>query len=168
LTEQLTTISAEQPMIGALMRMPSEAISARIVAGLHEAGFTDIVSAHLNVLRYPGPESRRPSDLAAEAGMTKQAMNYLLGQLQVLGYLTRKDDPNDQRSKRICLTARGVAVRRAIRRTVREIEGELERELGSDHFALVCELLTRLNDTELVRSHFRRQLDQPRPARIAR
>ena len=33
------------------------------------------------------------------SGTTKQAMNYLLGQLQQLGYLSRDDDPDDQRSK---------------------------------------------------------------------
>jgi hypothetical protein len=53
------------------------------------------------VLRYPGAEHRRPSELAADARMTKQAMNYLLGQMQRLGYLTRDDDPDDQRFKRV-------------------------------------------------------------------
>jgi hypothetical protein len=76
------------PLIGALLRMPLDAVVARILAGLHEAGFTDLVPAHFPVLRYPGPENRRPSELAAEARMTKQAMNYLLGQMQQLGYLT--------------------------------------------------------------------------------
>jgi hypothetical protein len=33
--------------------------------------------------------------------MTKQAVNYLLGQMEQLGYLTRNADPEDQRSKRI-------------------------------------------------------------------
>ena len=36
--------------------------------------------------------------------MTKQALNYLLGQLEQLGYLTRETDSNDQRSKRVRLT----------------------------------------------------------------
>ena len=66
------------PLIGALMRMPLDAVLARMLARLHAAGFTDLVPAHFSVLRYPGPQGRRPSDLAAETGMTKQAMNYLL------------------------------------------------------------------------------------------
>jgi hypothetical protein len=36
--------------------------------------------------------------------MGKQALNYLLGQLERLGYPERRDDPRDQRSKRIALT----------------------------------------------------------------
>jgi DNA-binding MarR family transcriptional regulator len=131
--------------------MPADAVRARMISGLHEAGFTDLVPAHLAALRYPGPENRRPSELAAEAGMTKQAMNYLLGQMQELGYLVRDDDPDDQRSKRIRLTQRGHAVARAIRKTVAEVEAELEEQLGSAHFDQLRQLLIELNDTAVVR-----------------
>jgi hypothetical protein len=34
------------------------------------------------VLRHPGPPGERASDLAAQLGMTKQALNYQLGQLE--------------------------------------------------------------------------------------
>jgi DNA-binding MarR family transcriptional regulator len=138
------------PLIGALLRIPADAVRARMIAGLHEAGFTDLVPAHLAVLRYPGPEDRRPSELAAEAGMTKQAMNYLLGQMQQLGYLIRDDHPDDQRSKRIRLTQRGHAVARTIRKTVAEVEAELEAQLGSARFDQLRELLIALNATEVV------------------
>ena len=82
--------------------------------------------------------------------MTKQAMNYLLGQLQQLGYLTREDDPDDQRSKRIHLTDRGHAAARCIRATIAEIEVELAQELGPKPFAQLRRLLTRLNATNTI------------------
>jgi len=66
------------PLIGALMRMPVDAVRRRIFDDLHAAGFSDLGEAHMAVLRYPGPQGRRPSDLAAELGMSKQAVNYLL------------------------------------------------------------------------------------------
>jgi DNA-binding MarR family transcriptional regulator len=131
--------------------MPGDAVRSRILAGLHDAGFTDLVPAHFNVIRYPGPQNRRPSDLAREAGMSKQAMNYLLRQLEELGYLTRKYDSSDHRSKRIQLTERGLAAALNIRETVREIEGEWERELGAPELEQLRELLVRLNGTSLVR-----------------
>jgi DNA-binding MarR family transcriptional regulator len=137
-------------MIGALVRRPTEAVHRRILREAIAAGFTDLVPAHLAVLRYPGPDGRRPSDLAGEAGMSKQAMNYLLGQLEDLGYLARTDDPEDQRSKRVQLTERGKALRRKIRRTVRKIEQELEAELGSDSYAQLRELLVWLNESATV------------------
>src|SRR3954452_6124124 len=111
-------------MIGALLRMPVDAVQARIVDRLHDAGFSDLVPAHFTVMRWPGPQGQRPSDLAAERGMTKQAMNYLLRQLEELGYLRRIEDPHDKRSKRIELTERGYAAAKNIRATVREVERE--------------------------------------------
>ena len=38
--------------------------------------------------------------------MTKQALNYLLGELERRGYLERRPDPDDRRSKRVALTPR--------------------------------------------------------------
>jgi DNA-binding MarR family transcriptional regulator len=131
--------------------MPLDAVHERMLAALHEDGFTELNAAHLPLLRYPGPENRRPSELASEVRMTKQAMNYLLGELERLGYLTRRDDPEDRRSKRIHLTERGHGVVRTIRRAVRRIEAEWEKELGPERFALLRELLIELNSTGSVR-----------------
>ena len=75
------------PLIGALLRMPFEAVRDRMLSGLHQRGYDDLIAAHLNVLQYPGPDNRRPSQLATSTRMTKQALNYLLGQLEHLGYL---------------------------------------------------------------------------------
>ena len=142
------------PLLGALLRMPLDAVVARILAGLHAAGFSDLVAAHFPVLRYPGPQKRRPSELAAAAGMSKQAMNYLLGQMQQLGYLTRDEDPDDQRFKRVRLTERGHAAAQAIRAIVADIEAELEQELGPPQLEQLRQLLIKLNATSLVRDHY--------------
>src|SRR3954465_7580732 len=95
------------PLIGALLRMPWERVTERLLAGLRERGFTDLGASHLAVLQWPGPDDLRPSELAAQSRMSRQALNYLLGQLERLGYLERRDDPRDQRYKRIVLTLRG-------------------------------------------------------------
>jgi DNA-binding MarR family transcriptional regulator len=140
-------------MIGALLRMPVDAVWARILARLHDAGFDDLVPAHMSVMRWPGPQGRRPSEIAKQTGMTKQAVNYLLRQLEQLGYLERVDDPDDQRSKRIELTSRGRAAVLNIRATVRQIEREWERELGIKEVAQLRALLVDLNATSLVAAH---------------
>ena len=145
-----TTAVAGPPLIGALLRRPAEAVHLRILREAHRAGFTDLVPAHLAVLRYPGPNGRKPSELAAEVGSTKQAMNYLLGQLEQLGYVTRSDHPDDQRSKRVQLTERGEALRQVVRRTVTQIEHELEAELGTTAYGQLRKLLVRLNDTDTI------------------
>jgi len=137
--------SAPPPLIGALLRVPWETVRERMLAGLHERGFTDLVAAHVDVWRYPGPENQRPLDLAIQTRMTKQALNYLLGQLEQLGYLTRETDSNDQRSKRIRLTHKGRAATKAIYETVQDVETEWEQQLGPRKFAQLRRLLTELN-----------------------
>ncbi len=131
-------------LIGALLRMPWEVVRERMLTGLHARGYTDLVAAHLNVFQYPGPENQRPSDLAAHTRMTKQALNYLLGQMEQLGYLVREDDAEDQRSKRIRVTPRGDAMIAAIREIVHEVEAEWAERLGARRFAQLKELLTEL------------------------
>ena len=134
------------PMIGALLRTPWEAVQRRMLQRLHDDGFADLDFAHLNVFQYPGPQGTRPSELAARLGMTKQALNYLLGELERLGYLQRKPDPDDLRSKRVVLTARGASAIRVIREAVVEVETTWAGQLGPERFAEFRSLLLELND----------------------
>jgi DNA-binding MarR family transcriptional regulator len=136
--------SVPPPLIGALLRVPFETVRDRMLAGLRERGFTDLVAAHLDVFQYPGPENQRPLQLAIHTRMTKQALNYLLGQLEQLGYLVREPDHNDQRSKRVRLTRRGHDVVKAIREIVKDLETEWEQQLGPRKFAQLRRLLMQL------------------------
>ena len=135
------------PLIGALLRAPWETVRRRMLERLHENGFDDLDAAHLNVLLYPGPQGARPSELAARLRISKQALNYLLGDLERSGYLKRQPDPDDARSKRIALTPRGVEIGRAIRRAVLEVEAEWEATLGTARFAQLRELLRELGES---------------------
>src|SRR3954454_6503186 len=110
------------PLIGALLRMPWEAVQRHMLERLHERGFDDFDAAYLNVFQYPGPQGARPSELATRLRMTKQAVNYLLGELERRDYLRRQPDPDDLRSKRVALTRRGKSAVRVIREAVAEIE----------------------------------------------
>src|SRR5437588_12507650 len=136
--------SPPPPLIGALLRVPFETVRDRMLSGLHERGFSDLVPAHLDVFQYPGPENQRPLQLATRTRMSKQALNYLLGQLEQLGYLSREPDNHDQRSKRIRLTSRGHAAGKSIREIVKELEAEWEHQLGPRKFAQLRGLLTQL------------------------
>jgi DNA-binding MarR family transcriptional regulator len=132
-------------MIGALMRLPWEAVSYRLLRALHEKGFDDIEGPQLSVLLWPGPEGMRPSDLAARMRITKQALNYLLAGLERLGYLERHPDPDDRRGRRIALTDRGRSLIPVIRAAVVDTEREWAAALGEDRFAQLRQLLVELN-----------------------
>jgi DNA-binding MarR family transcriptional regulator len=133
------------PLIGALLRMPWEAVQRHMLERLHERGFEDFDAAYLSVFQYPGPQDARPTELAARLRMSKQAVNYLLGELERLDYLTRQPDPDDLRSKRVALTPRGKSAIRVIREAVGEMETSWAQELGSKRFDLLRNLLLDLN-----------------------
>jgi len=133
------------PLIGALLRFPWEAVQRHMLERLHERGFDDLDAAHLNVFQYPGPQGARPSELAGRLGVSKQALNYLLGELERRGYLERRSDPEDLRSRRIVLTRRGVAAAHVIRDAVAELETRWARELGEKRYAQLRGLLVELN-----------------------
>jgi DNA-binding MarR family transcriptional regulator len=165
-TQPDSATSEPPPLIGALLRIPFETVRDRMLAGLHNRGFTDLVAAHLDVFQYPGPENQRPLDLATKTRMTKQALNYLLGQLQQLGYLTRETDDSDQRSKRIRLTPKGHAAIKAIREIVQDLEAEWEQQLGPRKFAQLRGLLTQLYTIATPTSdRAKRENHQHEPAR---
>src|SRR6266576_6682261 len=117
-------------LIGALLRLPWDAVQQHMLDRLHESGFTDFDAAYLTVFQYPGPQGSRPSELAARLRISKQALNYLLGGLERLGYLERRADLDDLRSKRIALTPRGTAVVNAIRDAVADLETAWAKQLG--------------------------------------
>jgi DNA-binding MarR family transcriptional regulator len=134
------------PLIGALLRFPWEALQRHMLERLHERGFDDLDAAHMNVFQYPGPQGARPSDLAGRLRISKQALNYLLGELERLDYLERRQDPDDLRSKRVALTRRGTSAIQVIREAVGEVEAAWSQQLGSQRFAQLRELLLALNE----------------------
>ena len=133
------------PLIGALLRMPWDAVQQHMLDRLHESGFGDFDAAYLSVFQYPGPQDARPSELAARLRISKQALNYLLGELERLGYLERRVDPDDRRSKRIALTPRGIAAVGVIRDAVGEVEADWARQLGAERFHELRDLLLQLS-----------------------
>lgn len=134
----------ENPLIGALLRLPAQVIHRRIVEGLADAGFRDLRLPHMAVLQYPGPDGCRPSELAERAGISKQAMNQLLHSLERLGYISRRDAKEGQRARIVHFTKRGRAAWAKIHEILAEIETEWRAALGDRDFsrlkALLCEV----------------------------
>jgi DNA-binding MarR family transcriptional regulator len=135
------------PLIGALLRIPWEAVQRHMLERLHERGFDDLDTAHMTVFQYPGPQGARPSELAARLRVSKQALNYLLGELERLDYLERRPDPDDLRSKRVALRPRGTAAIKVIREAVGEVEETWAQQLGPKRFAQLRTLLRDLNQS---------------------
>jgi DNA-binding MarR family transcriptional regulator len=104
--ENSPAVTAKDMLIGAMLRVPAEAIHRRILRDLNAAGFKGLSLPHVAVFRFPGPDGVRPGVLAERAGMSKQAMNRLLGSLEDLGYLIRSDAPDEGRARIVRFTKR--------------------------------------------------------------
>lgn len=138
-------------LIGALLRVPAEAIHRRLIRELNAGGFDELRLPHMAVLQYPGPDGVRPSVLAERAGMSKQAMNQLLKSLEALGYVVRSDAPDEGRARVVRFTRRGRAAYAAIIEILRGIERDWSAELGPKRFAELKELLIEVWESPLVR-----------------
>ena len=150
-SKALATAAARELLIGALLRVPAQAIHRRIIRDLNAAGFDDLRLPHMAVLQFPGPDGVRPGTLAERAGMSKQAMNQLLKSLEASGYLTRSDSPDEGRARVVRNTRRGRAAHAKILEILRDIEREWRAELGPRDFARLKELLARVWESPLAR-----------------
>ena len=144
-------VAPNEMLIGALLRVPAQAIHRRIITELNRAGFEDLRVPHMTVLQFPGPDGMRPGVLAERAGMSKQAMNQLLRSLEGFGYLARSDAPDEGRARIVRLTKRGRAAYAKAHEILGDIEDEWGAELGSKHFTKLKELLLRVWESPLIR-----------------
>jgi DNA-binding MarR family transcriptional regulator len=144
-------VDSENMLIGALLRVPAQAIHRRIVDELNASGFTDLRVPHMAVLQFPGPDGIRPGLLAERAGMSKQAMNQLLRSLEALDYVARSDAPDEGRARIVHMTRRGRAAYAKMHDILRDIEREWRAELGAKEFALLKRLLSRVWESPLTR-----------------
>ena len=144
-------VATNDMLIGALLRVPAQAIQRRLIAELNASGFDDLRVPHMAVLQFPGPDGVRPGVLAERAGMSKQAMNQLLKSLEGLGYLVRSDAPDEGRARIVRFTKRGRAVYAKMIDILRDIERDWSEELGPKQFKELKTLLCRVWDSPLAR-----------------
>jgi DNA-binding MarR family transcriptional regulator len=140
------THDAALPPVGALLRRPAVIVRHEVMASLRDAGFDDVLPAHLGVFQYPGPDGQRPGVLAMRTQASKQAMNHLLHQLESGGYLRRESHPDDRRTRVVRLTDRGWAAAAVIAQTMARLEESWYRALGREAYAGLSHALAQLQE----------------------
>src|SRR5215831_3067548 len=128
-------VAPHEMLIGALLRVPAQAIHRRIITELNAAGFEELRVPHMAVLQFPGPDGMRPGALAERAGMSKQALNQLLLSLETSGYVARSAAKDDGRTRVVRFTKRGRDAYARIGEILKDIEREWIAELGPKQFA---------------------------------
>lgn len=91
-----------------------------------------ISAAHIHITRHLPLAGERLTDLAARAGMSKQAMAHLVDQCEAWGLVTREGDPRDARARIVRFTATGILWLQAFERAVMQAEAEFAEAVGAE------------------------------------
>ena len=91
-----------------------------------------VSAAHIHITRHLPLEGARLNELAAMAGISKQAMGDLVNQCVAWGVVQREDDAGDARAKRIVFTETGLSWLKAFAAAIAQAEEEFREEVGTD------------------------------------
>ena len=96
------------------------------------AARSQVSAAHIHITRHLALEGSRLTDLAQQAGMTKQAMGDLVDQCEAWGLVMRVPDEQDGRARCIRFTQSGLAWLQAFHEAVAQAEAEFRSEVGPE------------------------------------
>jgi DNA-binding MarR family transcriptional regulator len=123
------------PDLGVLASQLLFSLQAELFARLAEAGYDDLHPKHGSVLAYLDEDGIRATDLARLSGRHKQIVGRLIDELEELGYVERRPDPQDRRAKLIFPTERGLEQIRRGDEIVAEIEARHAKAIGGRNYA---------------------------------
>ena len=96
------------PDLGVLATQLTFSLQEEFFARLAVAGYDDLHPRHWAVLAYLDEDGLRATELARLSGRHKQIVGRLVDELEELGYVERRPDPEDRRAKLIVPTERGL------------------------------------------------------------
>lgn len=121
-----------RPSLALLLRVIYQHHSQAIDSALRAAGFDDIAPSAGNVFPFMRPEGITVSALAELAGVRKQTMSQAVEQLERGGYVERRENPRDRRSRLVFLTERGSTVPPVTHEAAAAVERRWGELIGTD------------------------------------
>ena len=118
-----------------LLRDAHTAVDAEVHAAVARAGYSELNPGHHVVLRNLGENGTRPSDLAAEAGISRQAITKVVDDLERRGVVRRDPDPDDGRGVIVRYTDRGLEGLAVARRHMENLEADFAARIGAERWA---------------------------------
>lgn len=133
--------------LGRLLLVAVDNWQNALVRGLQEAGFRNFRGTHMHLLRYIDMGGTRITEIAARAGVTKQAIGKLIATCEKLALVKTIPDPTDARAKIVLFTKESRAVILAERAVIKRIDAQLRNRLGAAAFASLRASLMLLADS---------------------
>jgi DNA-binding MarR family transcriptional regulator len=131
-----------QENIGRLLMLSFRRFEEIVVARMRYHGFTDIRMVHTSLIRNIDLAGSRLTDIAARAGLHKQAMSQLASEFEHLGYIRRTADPTDARALLVQFTSKGRALLDVLPAIFEETHSELASIVGNERMRDLAEILT--------------------------
>ncbi|MGC1467649.1 MAG: MarR family transcriptional regulator [Pseudolabrys sp.] len=128
------------PYVGAILRMSVATVRGRLLAALSRHGYKDISASQLTAFSYPFPDGLKPTELAARANQSKQALNYMLTDLEAGGYVIRKAERRGGR-RRVYLSAKGKKVVEICQNEMLTLQHEWSKAVGKERFETFLDVL---------------------------
>jgi DNA-binding MarR family transcriptional regulator len=125
------------PAISAGDVLLDQFLHPRLVA----AGFEDLRPVHMPILRDMLVSNLRPSELGARLGLSKQAVNDLVRELESKEYIALEPDPDDGRAKRIVATERGWQASETAQASSNAVGRRWAELVGEERYAVFEEVL---------------------------
>ena len=119
----------------------AETLNARMMDGLRERGHTRLRYSHGFLFQQLVEGARPVGEIAANLGVTSQAVSKSVRELEALGYVDRWGDPADGRVRRVALTERGRAVLEDGREIRARLNAELAEVLGAERLEAAASTL---------------------------
>ena len=121
----------------------SQAWKDRFVAGMLASGHDWFAEARSSIIPHLDREGTRQGTLVQRMGLSKQAVQQLVDDLEREGIVERRPDPNDRRGKFVTFTRKGLKALSDANRVKRKVEADFRNKLGEEDFAKLDELLRR-------------------------
>ena len=138
--------------LGLLLRLTYQQWTLAVDTKLAEEGFGDLRPHYANVFTFVPPEGIQVAELTKLAHVRKQSMTQTIEELEKLGYVERRPDPNDRRARLVFLTERGKKISpiaRAAGRAVALVQQALSEVETDAHPVLYSACLIFVADTHL-------------------
>jgi DNA-binding MarR family transcriptional regulator len=110
----------------------AESLNAAMLAALRAHGHPELRYAHGFLFQQLVEGARPVGEIAANLGVTSQAVSKSVRELEALGYVAREADPADARVRRVALTARGHDAVGAAREIRASLNARFASALGAD------------------------------------
>ena len=122
------------------------------LAAMQAAGHSWFGKAQSNLLAHLDPRGSRQHSLVERSGLTKQAVQQLVDDLEAAGIVYRTPDPGDKRAKIVRYTEEGKAALRDGARIKQDIEARMTAPLGEENMSRLRKLLSRVVDEGFAES----------------